>query len=196
MPPVGKIAKLPDNIRAWLHRAIVERGFGDIVGLTAELNELCKQGGVAITIGKSAVGAESQRVKRAAEAIRATTEAARIIAESAPDDADDRSAAAMAIVQSEVFNTLLTIRESAEIEDPAERLGIMNEAALGLSRLSRARVNQSRWATDVRARAKAVADQAERLARAGGLSEATVAELRASILGIPDLAPARVDAGA
>lgn len=184
MPPVSKIATLPDDLRAWLHRAIVERGFGDIVGLTQELNELCKQGGVAITIGKSAVGVEAQRIKRAQESIRATTEAARLIAETSPDDADQRSAAAMALVQSEMFDLLLQVREAEGLDDPADRMHMMDKAALALSRLSRARVNQARWAVDVNDRAKAAADQVSKLARQGGLSEATVAEIRASILGI------------
>ena len=196
MPPVSKIATLPDELRAWLHQAIVERSYGDIVGLTDDLNALCKQGGVAITIGKSAVGKESQRIKRAQEAIRATTEAAKLIAESAPDEADHRSAAAMALVQSEVFEMLLKVRESDEIDDPVERLGVMGDAALSLSRLSRARVNQSRWAVEVEQRARAVADKVSKLARKGGLDEATASEIRASILGIPSRGPAAPAAGA
>jgi hypothetical protein len=184
MPPVSKIATLPDELRAWLQKAIVERGYGDIVALTEELNAMCKQGGVAITIGKSAVGEESKRIKRAQEAIRATTEAARLIAETAPDEADHRSAAAMALVQSEVFELLLKVRESEEITDPLERLGIMNEAALGLSRLSRSKVNQARWAAEVEARTKAAADKAAKIAKKGGADARTIAEIRESILGI------------
>lgn len=184
MPPVGKIAQLPEDIRAWLHKAIVERGFGDIVSLTEELNGLCKEGGVAISIGKSAVGEESKRIKRAQESIRATTEAARLIAESAPDEGDNRSAAAMAIVQSEVFELLLQIRESDDMPDPVARLDVMNEAALGLSRLSRSRVNQARWNAEVEARTKAAAAAVSKIAKKGGLTAAQQAEIRASILGI------------
>lgn len=183
MPPVGKIAQLPDHVRAYLHKLLVERGFGDIVAVTAEINDMCKQGGVAITLGKSAVGAESLKLRRAQESIRATTEAARLIAETSPDEADHRSVAAMAIVQSEMFDLLLKVREADDLED-ADRMGVMNAAALALSRISRSRVNQSRWAVEVEARAKAAADTAGKLARQGGLSEATVAEIRASILGI------------
>lgn len=184
MPPRGKIAQLPEDLRAWLRTAIVERGFGDILALTDELNALCKEGGVAITIGKSAVGEESKRIKRAQESIRATTEAAKLIAESAPDEADDRSAAAMAIVQSEVFELLLQIRESEDMPDPVARLDVMNEAALGLSRLSRSRVNQSRWKVEVEARTKAAAEAVSKIAKKGGLTTAQQAEIRASILGI------------
>lgn len=189
MPPRSKVAQLPPELRAWLHRAIVERGYGDIVGLTDELNALCKQGGVAITIGKSAIGAESQRVKRAQESIAATTEAARLIAEAAPDEGDNRSAAAMALVQSEVFETLLKIRECDDLDDMT-RLGVMNEAALGLSRLSRSRVNQARWNAEVEARAKAAAEKVAKIAKTGGLTPAQVSEIRSQILGITKRAPA------
>lgn len=184
MPRVSKIAKLPENLRTWLRRAIVERGYGDIVGLTEELNALCKEGGVAITLGKSAVGEESKRIKRAQEAIRATTEAAKLIAEAAPDDGDNRSMAAMAIVQSEVFELLLQVRESETMTDPVDRLAVMNDAALGLSRLSRSRVNQARWNTEVQAKAQLAADKVGKLARKSGADPKTVAEIRATILGI------------
>lgn len=190
MPPVRKIAQLPADLREWLHKTFVDRSFGDIEAVTEELNALMKQAGVAISIGKSAVGVESQRVKRAQEAIKATTEAARVIAETSADPGDNRSAAAMAIVQSEVFELLLQIRESEEEQDPLVRLGVMNEAALGLSRLSRARVNQAQWADKLDARAKAAADQVEKLlAKKGGLNAKTIAEIRANILGIAKREP-------
>lgn len=190
MPPVRKIAQLPADLREWLHKTFVERSFGEIEAVTEELNALMKQAGVAISIGKSAVGVESQRVKRAQEAIKATTEAARVIAETSADPGDNRSAAAMAIVQSEVFELLLQIRESEEEQDPLVRLGVMNEAALGLSRLSRARVNQAQWADKLDARAKAAADQVEKLlAKKGGLNAKTIAEIRANILGIAKREP-------
>ena len=194
MPPRGKIATLPEELRAWLHKAIVERGYGDIVALTEELNALCKEGGVAITVGKTAVGLESQRIKRAQESIRATTEAARLIAESAPDEGDNRSAAAMALVQSEVFDLLLKIRESEDMAD-LDRFGVMSEAALAMSRLSRARVNQARWNAEVERKTKAAADQVVKLAKKGGMDARTVAEIRASILGIVKRAP-QTEAGA
>lgn len=184
MPPVGKIAQLPQEMRAWLHRAIVERGFGDIVGITEELNALCKEGNVAITIGKSAVGAESQRVKRAQEAIRATTEATRLIADASRDDTDSRSEAAIALVQSQVFELLLELREVDDDGDPVERMKVLTKVAKSLSEMSRARVNQAKWRADVETRAKAVADKAAKLAKKGGMDAKTVEEIRRSILGI------------
>jgi hypothetical protein len=190
MPRVKKIATLPEDSRHWLERELAARGFGDIVAITAELNAGLAARGLDVTVGKSAVGEHAKRVRRAQEAIHATTEAARLIAEAAPDEGDNRSAAAMAIVQSEVFELLLQVRESEDMKDPVARLDVMNEAALGLSRLSRARVNQSRWNTEVQAKAQAACEKVTKLARKGGLDAGTVAEIRASILGITQTAPA------
>lgn len=190
MPAPGKIARLPAEVRQWLHRAIVERGFGDIEGLTAELNALCKEGRVAVTIGRSAVGAESQRVKRAQEAIRATTEAARLIAEASADQADTRSEAAMALVQSEVFELMLQVREAGESDDPAARLKVMASIAKSVSMLSRARVNQAKWRDEVEAKVKAAAERASKLLKQGGASPATVRMIREQILGITQRAEA------
>lgn len=189
MPPVSKIAQLPQNLREWLHKAFVDRSFGGIEQITDELNALMKEANVAISIGKSAVGAESQKVKRAQEAIRATTEAAKLIAETSPDVGDKRSAGAMAIVQSEVFELLLKIRESTD-EDDDVRLGKLSEAALLLSRLSRSRVYQSRWNEEVEAKTKLVADQVAKIAKDGGMSKAQQAEIRNRIMGIVKRDPA------
>lgn len=184
MPPRSKIAALPEDIRAWLHKALVERGFGDIVALTAELNAMCKEGGVAISIGKSAVGAESQKVQRAQEAIRATTEATRLIAEASADQTDSRSEAVLALVQSEVFELMLQVREAGQTEDPAARLKIMASVAKSVSTLSRARVNQAKWRDELDLRAKAAADKVEALAKKGGANAKTIREIREQILGI------------
>lgn len=184
MPRVSKIAKLPPNLRQWLHRAFVDRAYGDIEAVTDQFNELLREAGLDVVIGKSSVGRESARVKRAQEAIAATTEAARLIAQASPDTADHRSAAAMAVVQSEVFDLLLQVRESADITDPVERLSVMSEAALAMSRLSRSRVNQAKWADELEKRAKVVADEVARIATRGGLTAEQTAQIRAQILGI------------
>lgn len=189
MPPRSKIAQLPDEVRKWLHKTLVDRAFGDIVGVTAELQDMLKQAGVAVYIGKSAVGAESQKVQRAQEAIRATTEAARLIAEASADQADVRSEAAMALVQSEVFELMLQVREAGEAADPAARLKIMANVAKSVSTLSRARVNQAKWRDEVDAKVKAAAEKVAKLAKKGGANAATIEEIRRSILGIVDRSP-------
>lgn len=184
MPPVSKIAQLPPHIRDWLHKAIVGRGFGDIVALTEELNALCKEGGVAISVGKSAVGAESQRVKRAQEAIAATTRQMQLIADSARDDSDKRGEALNALVSEGMFEALLVAREAEAEPDMGKRIGLMNKAALAAARLSTASVRQRRWRQEVEERTREAADAVAKIAKTGGMTAAQVSEIRSRILGI------------
>lgn len=189
MPPVGKIAQLPEEIRNWLHKTLVDRAFGDIQGVTAELQEMLRQAGIAMYIGKSAVGAESLKVKRAQETVRAATEAAKLIADSSRDDADARGEALMALISADLFECLLQAREAESIEDPLERMAVMSEAAKSAARLTNARVRQSMLRAEVEARTKAAADKVAKLAKKGGMDAKTVDEIRASILGIAKREP-------
>lgn len=184
MPPVSKVAKLPPELRDWLHRTFVERAFGDIEAITEELNTLMKEAGVAISIGKSAVGVESQRVKRAQESIAASTRAMQLIADTARDDADKRGEALNAIVSEGLFEALLLAREAEVEEDPATRISLMNKAALASARLTTTSVRQRKHRAEVEEKAKAAAAAVTKIARSGGMTPAQVREIRTQILGI------------
>jgi hypothetical protein len=192
MPPVAKIAKLPPELRKWLHETFVQRAFGDIEGITAELNALMKEAGVAITIGKSAVGAESLKVRRAQESIAATTRAMQLIADTAPDEADKRGEALNAMVSQGVFEVLLDVQQAGEEDDPAARMHLLNKAALAAGRLTTTSVRQRQWRAEVETKAKAAADAVTKIAHGGGLTPQQVREIRDQILGIArrDGAPA------
>jgi hypothetical protein len=185
VPQVRKMAKLPPDMRQWFERACVERAFGDIEGLTEELNELMKRAGIAVSIGKSAVGAESLRLKRAQESIAATTRAMQLVAQTAQDPADLRGETLNAMVAEGMFEAMLDLREAEAEPDPAKRIGLMNKAALATARLSTASVRQRRYRAEVEKATKAAADAVGRLASAGGLSHDQVSAIRAQILGIP-----------
>lgn len=191
MPPRSKIAQLPEEFRQWLHQALVDRAFGDIVPLTEEFNALLKEAGVAIYVGKSAVGEESKKVRRAQEAIKAATEAAMIISESSRDDGNIRGEAIMGMVETEMFETILEIRQAEAIENPLERLNAMSKASKNIATLSRARVHQAKHRMELDARIQAAADKVSKLAKKGGMSAATAEEIRTAILGIknPPKAP-------
>lgn len=187
MPPPSKIAQMPAEIRDWLHRAFVERAFGDIVGITEQLNDKLKEAGVAIYVGKSAVGAESQKVKRAQESIKAATEAAKILTDTSRDDGNTRGEAVMALIETEMFECLLAVREAeAQVDDPVARMNSMSKAAKNMAGLSRARVNQAKHRIELEARVQAAADKVAKLAKKGGLDANTVNEIRRNILGIKD----------
>lgn len=188
MPAPSKIAQMPPEIREWLHRAFVERAFGDIVEITEQLNDKLKEAGVAIYVGKSAVGAESQKVKRAQESIKAATEAAKILTDTSRDDGNTRGEAVMALLETEMFECILAVREAADMDDPLDRMNSMSKAAKNMAGLSRARVNQAKHRIELEARVQAAADKVAKLAKKGGLDANTVSEIRRNILGIKDRA--------
>ena len=184
MPPVSKIATLPPEIRQWLHQTLVQRQFGDIVGVTDELQEVLREAGIAMYIGKSAVGAESLKIKRAQESIAAATQAMQLIADTARDDADKRGEALNALVSEGLFEALLGAREAEAEDDPAKRIALLNKAALASARLTTTSVKQRQWRHQVEERAKAAADAVTRIAKKGGLSADQVRDIRSQILGI------------
>ena len=177
MPKRSKVSTLPADVRQWLDRALVEGNFSDYQLLEMTLADK------GFTIGKSSLHRYGQQLESRLAAVRASTEAARAVAEAAPDDADLRSAAVMSLVQTDIFNVMVMLQE-VETAEPEERLKLMAKAAKAIAELSRASVNQKKWETVVRERVKSAADAAERIAKKGGLSASSVAEIRKSILGI------------
>lgn len=180
MPAPSKIELLPDETRAELNRQIIKRAFADYAGLEKWLAEK------GFEIKKSSIHRYGQKLERKLEAIRASTEAARSIAEAAPDDADLRSAAVMSLVQTEIFDVLVNLQEASDEDvDQVTRVKLLSHAAKNIATLSRASVNQKKWQTEVRARAEAAANRAAEVARKGGLSAEAVETIKREILGVP-----------
>ena len=179
MPPPSKVDRLPLATRDWLNRALIARGFGGYSELAQALSDM------GYEISRSAVHRHGQALERKLSAIKASTEAARLIAEAAPDDEDARSAAVISMVQTEMFDVLLALQDAEDADtDAAERVKLLARAAKSIAELSRASVNQKKWAADVQARAQAAAESVEKIAAKGGLSEQAVAAIRREILGI------------
>lgn len=186
MPPVSKIAKLPEHVRKWLHAAIVERAYGDTAGITAQLNAMLKDAGMDETVGTTTVNKLAQKVRRANESLRASLEAARMLQEHA-GAGDALGGATLDLVQNEVFQLTLKLRELDDDEtSPAERAELIDRIALAASRISRSRVNQDRWAADVRHKAEAAAKQVQDMAAKGGVSERTAKRMYNIIMGIAE----------
>lgn len=175
----SSVEELPKAVREWLDRTLIEGNFSGYEALEAALGERGHQ------ISKSAIHRYGQPLQRRLAAIKASTEAARLLTEGAADDQDARSEAVIALVQTELFETLVNLQEATdETIDPAQRVKLLSTAAKNIATLSRASVNLKKFQSEVRDRAKAAADAAERIAKKGGLSSASVAEIRKSILGI------------
>ncbi|STB59311.1 Protein of uncharacterised function (DUF3486) [Citrobacter freundii] len=172
------IDKLPEDVRRWLERALNESGFS---GYT-ELETLLRDRGYVIS--KSAIHRYGQKIERRYGAIRAATEAARMLTEGAADDQDARSEAVIALIQTELFESIVLLQEDEEEIAPKERVALLSKVAKNVATLSRASVNLKKFQTEVRARAQQAASNAEKIARKGGLSHEAAQAIRREILGI------------
>lgn len=120
----SSITALPNDVRDWLNQALAENNF---TGYKA-LESLLRDRGYAIS--KSAIHRYGQKIERRMAAIKASTEAARLITEGAADDQDVRSEAVIALVQTEMFESILAIQEAEDDElAPEDRIGLMSKAA-------------------------------------------------------------------
>ncbi len=177
MPKRSKIATLPAEVRKWLDNALIEGNFSGYEALEAELAAR------GVTVGKSSIHRYGANLERRLQAIKASTEAAVMIMEAAPDDQDARSGAIVSLVQTELFDTIMKLQEAADA-DPAARVKLLSAAAKNIAALTRASVNLKKWQIEIRDKVKAVADRVARLAKKGGFSAKTADDIRREILGI------------
>jgi len=100
----SSIDGLPEEVRRWLERALAENNFSGYVALEDMLRER------GYSISKSAIHRYGQKIERRFAAIKASTEAARFLTEGAADDQDARSEAVIALVQTEMFESIINCR--------------------------------------------------------------------------------------
>lgn len=91
-----------------------------------------------------------------------------MLTEGAADDQDARSEAVIALIQTELFESIVQLQEAEEGEvDPKERVALLSKVAKNVATLSRASVNLKKFQSEVRARAQQAASNAEKIARKG-----------------------------
>ena len=175
----SSVTALPQEVREALNRELTARNFTGYVELEDWLR------GQGFEISKSAIHRYGQKIERRMAAIKASTEAAKFIVDAAGDDADARSEAVIALVQTEMFDSIIAIQEASDEDLSAEdRLGMMSAAAKNIAALTRASLAQKEFKTKVLARAQEAAEKVAKLAKKGGMSAAAVDEIKRSILGI------------
>ena len=175
-----KVTQLPDEVRRQLDAELVKRGFSGYDALETWLH------GLGIQISRSSIHRYGKALERKLSAIKASTEAARLIAAEAPDDADERSGAVLSMIQTEIFETLVNLQD---LDDPevnqVDRAKILSSLAKNVATLTRASVHQKRHEIEIRAKCQAVADKLDAAAKKkGGLTGKTVDAIKREILGI------------
>lgn len=184
MPRRSKIAQLPAPIRKWLDEQLIASGFQGYEQLTLVANQKLKDSGYALTFGKTATYKYGSKLELRLKAIKDATDAARLVVEASPDDENHMAGALVSLVQTELFEVLVALREAEAEENPAERLKLLSRAGKAIAELTRASIAQKRYAIEVRTKTRAAADAATKIARKGGLSKAGIEEIRREILGI------------
>lgn len=168
MPPRSKVAALPAEVKAWLDKALADNNFSDYEALADELS------GRGFAISKSALHRYGQNFEERLSALKMASEQARAVVAAAPDEEGAVNEALMRLVQEHLFKLLMS--EGGQIDLP--------KVAKAVAELGRASVVQKKWQTEVRERAETAANAVEKIAKKGGLTADTVAEMRREILGV------------
>lgn len=176
------IDRLSPEHKKMLDDRLTQQGFFGYEQLAKWLNDL------GYEIGKSSVHRYGQKLENKLSAIKASTQAALMIAEATPDDSDARSQAVLSLVQTEFFNALVALQdlEGDESIDPSKRLTLLAKAGKGISEIVKASILQKQHAIDVKEKAEATAKEVETIVKTGGLSDETAELIRAKILGIAE----------
>ncbi len=136
---------------------------------------------------RSAVHRYGQKLERRLSAIRASTEAAKLIQAQAGDDKDARSEALTALVQTELFEAILALQDADDPDlDPGERVGMLSSAAKNIATLTRSSVNLKQFQAKVEkdTRDRLLAEQRaklEAMPNKGGVTADTKAAIREAL---------------
>ena len=175
----SSIDQLKPEDRQMLDRWLMDKGFCGYEEIANKLAEL------GYSISKSSVHRHGQKLEQKLSAVQASTQAAIMIADAAPDDSDMRSAAVLSLVQTEIFNALVELQEAnSEETSAADRIMLMAKAGKGIAEIAKASVNQKKWESEVRDKVEKAAKAVEAIAKKGGMSKDIVNEVKKEILGI------------
>lgn len=175
------ISQLPENVRREFELKLAQNGFADYTALTEWLN------GQGYEISRSAVHRYGKQVQERFESIKATTEAARLIAEGAADDDDSRTAAIMGLMQEELFNLLIEMKKISREELPTlARFELMTEASRKVSSFSQASTRLKEYQAKVKDKmaAKFAELEAESAKQDSGLDTDTLQRIRREVYGV------------
>lgn len=186
------ISRLPQDVKSYIEGKLAE-GRMTLDELIGDLGKrFPSQAQAGDLPSRAAVHRYGQKLERRLSAIRASTEAAKIIQAQAGDNNDARSEALTALIQTELFEAILSLQEDDDPEkpmDPGERVGMLSNVAKNVAPLIRSSVSLKQFQSKVRDATRAAASAVEKTIKKAGLSDETVAEIKARILGIVDDGP-------
>ena len=181
----SSIDRLDPEIKAYI-QAMLASGSQTLDELIADLQ--ARFPAAAHTLpSRSAVGRYGQKLERRLASVRATTEAMRLVREHAGDEMDARSEALMAMVQTELFEAMMALKEADDPDtDPAERVALLSTAGKHLATLTSGSVRLKRYQAEAeeRGRKKLLEEQRaklEAMPNKGGVTADTKAKIREAL---------------
>lgn len=179
MAKQSAIDQLNSDDKQWLDSRFRDQGFCGY----EEIAQILQERGY--NVSKSSVHRYGQKLEQKLAAVQASTQAALMIADAAPDDSDMRTQAVLSLMQTQLFDTLINLQEAgAEGVDPAKRLALISSCGKGIASIAQASIGQKKWMLDVRDRVEKAAKEVENIVKKGGLSPDAAAAIRKEILGI------------
>lgn len=181
----SSVSRLPVEVKGYIE-AMLATGSQTLDELIADLQSRFPATATAGDLpSRSALHRYGSKLDRRLAAIRASTEAAKLIQAQAGDDKDARSEALTALVQTELFEAILALQDADDPEaDPGDRVAMLSSAAKNIATLTRSSVALKQFQAKVMERIQAAAANVDKIAKKGGLSAESAAELRREILGI------------
>lgn len=168
MPPRSKVASLPAKVKEWLDNSLMESNFSGYEALAAELDRR------GYSIGKSALHRYGSEFEVKLASLKMASEQAKAVVQAAPDDEGAVNEALMRLVQEHLFKLLMSGGDQMDLP----------KVAKAVAELGKASVVQKKWQAEYREKAEAAASRVEKIAKKGGLNQATVEEIRREILGM------------
>jgi uncharacterized membrane protein YccC len=176
------ISRLPLDVKSYIEGKLAE-GKLTLDELIADLQTAFPAAQPAELPSRSALGRYGQKLERRLSAIRASTEAAKIIQAQAGDNSDARSEALTALIQTELFEAILELQESTEEDDVGDRVGMLSAVAKNVASLTRSSVNLKQFQAKVEeeTRRKLIEEQRGKL-DALGKTGAVAPEVLAAVI--------------
>lgn len=182
----SRITRLPAEVKAYIE-AMLATGAQTLDELIADLQARFPAAARAGELpSRSAVHRYGQKLDRRLAAIKASTEAARLIQQHAGDDKDARSEALTAMVQTELFEAILLLQEADDPDaDPGERVTLLSKAAKNIATLTRSSINLKEFQAKVEAKLIERQRQAlTELGERGEIDPATLAKVIGAAYGL------------
>lgn len=178
MAPRSKVDVLPEEVRDELGRRLVANGFGGYEELEAWLAERGHR------IGKSSLHRWGSRFEDRLGALRQVTEQARVIVSETGDDEGAVNEALIRLVQEKAFSLIMEMKVDPEEVD-------LPKLIRSIADISRASVNQKKWAKEERRKMAAeaaakIAAASREAAEAGesGLSAERIEQIKRELAGM------------